>query len=332
MIARAVEVYRKYGLAPLAKTSSSYLHRWVDKPVMALANRRFSAKYGDGESVLERDWDNLLLYDACRYDEFMEVSPFSTAAVDRRVTVGSRTPEFLPRTFDGRTCHDIVYITANPQPLKYAFERNDNPFHAMVSLLDYWDGETQTVHPEEVYKATLEVESDYPDKRLIIHFLQPHAPFIGKTANELRERTGKTIGGLNPGREYTDIEPQSIDTTSYRRIFLSDDKVSIEEIRAAYRETLAIATNYVIGLAGKLDGKTAITSDHGELLGDRLHPFGARRWEHPEGIRSSELCFVPWVECPWDERKDVKAESPTQHDEIDQERVTDRLRSLGYMN
>jgi len=328
---QVVRVRRDQGLTESTKTTVRYICRSADDLVAAVTTRLFNILYGNGESVLDRDWDNLLLYDACRYDEFLKIAPVPNSDVRKRVTVGSQTPEFLRRTFDGKTCHDTEYVTANPQPLKYAVERDDTPFHAIISLLKYWDEETQPIHPEDVFEAVVSAAEDYPDKRLIVHFLQPHAPFLGETAGQIREQTGKTIGGLDPGREYTNVESQSIETTSYPGMLRSHPEVTISDIRDAYRETLAITTNYVFDLAEKLDGKSVITSDHGELLGERLHPLGIRRWEHPEGIRSSELCFVPWVEYPWDARKSIISEPPAQQSNINEQRVNNRLQSLGYI-
>lgn len=331
MLSRATEIYREEGGATLARKSIRFLHRNVDDLSTPVTNRYFDAQYSAGESVLEKDWDNLLLFDACRYDVFQQLCPFPESMVDRRVTVGSCTPEYLHRTFDGTTCHDIVYVTANPQPLKYIFERDEMPFHAMVSVLNQWDSETQTVEPPDVCEAARRAESRYPDKRLIVHFLQPHAPFIGPKAKWMRERLGKTIGGLNPGREYTGVDAKQIETTSYQGMLQSSDDVTIEDIRTAYRETLAICMKYIVNLTGALEGKTAISSDHGELLGESTHRLGCRHWEHPRGVRARELCVVPWVECPTDERKSVRADPPKEV-VADHENVENRLHALGYVS
>ena len=331
MIRRAQQIASEHGMLALAKASLPFVHEKVDDLSLPLTNRYFDARYGQGESVLERDWDNLLLYDACRYDEFLRVCPFPTDAVERRVTLGSRTSQFLRRTFDGRTCHDVVYVTANAQTLRYDQERKDDPFHAIVSVVEEWDEETQTVPPGAVYEAALRAEEEYPSKRLVVHFLQPHAPFLGPTAEGSRERTGRTVKGLDPGREYTDIETQDIETTSYTDILRYDPELTVEDIRQAYRETLALATKYVVGLAGRLEGKTVVSSDHGELLGDRVHPLGCRRWEHPGNVRSSELCTCPWVELPATERKQTRPDPPVVGDVVAPEVVDHRLQSLGYL-
>ncbi len=92
MIQRAVEIYRNRGGGALVKKSASHCrrmaahyHRLLDDKSIILTNQHFDLKYGKGESIIELDWDNLLLYDACRYDEFNRVAPISEDIVERRV-------------------------------------------------------------------------------------------------------------------------------------------------------------------------------------------------------------------------------------------------------
>ena len=207
--------------------------------------------------------------------------------------------------------------------------KSGSKFHSTISVLDKWDSETQTVLPADVKKEAISAEKNNPNKRLIIHFLQPHAPFIGDTAKEIRNKTGKTIGGLNPGREYTNVESQNINTTSYRDM-LELDYVSEDEIVTAYRESLAEVLSHVGELIIELEGKTVITADHGELLGEKPNLFSPIHWEHPSGYRSEELCKVPWIEFDSDGRKEIIDEAPAESSEFDQREVNERLRSLGY--
>lgn len=325
ILSRTLSTYRDEGTITFSQKMISFVYQRTPQTIY---NQYWNARYGSGVSILENSWDNLLLLDAARYDEFVRVAPFDENSIDRRITLGSKTPEFLERTFNNMKLHDTVYITANPQPLKYQFESGTDIFHDMISLLDEWDPETQTIKPEIVREAALEASESYPTKRLLIHFLQPHAPFLGPTAAAIRHRTGKTIGGLNPGREYTDAESKDIQTASYRDIL--NEGVDRKEIRTAYRETLALVIQECEQLVNDLSGKTVITSDHGELLGERVLPFGSQRWEHPRGVRTAELCVVPWIEFDNGSRKQVKAEPPKGHEPTNEEIVENRLRSLGY--
>jgi hypothetical protein len=221
-------------------------------------------------------------------------------------------------------------VTANPQTLKFHFEFEDycNVFYDTISLLEEWDKETQTIKPDKVRQAAVEAANNYPNKRLLIHFLQPHAPFLGSTAESIRRRTGKTIGGLDPGREYTNMDSKEIKTASYRDIL--KEGIERDEVRTAYRETLECVIEECQLLEKSLPGKTALTSDHGELLGERLYPFGPRQWEHPGNIRTEELCVVPYMEFSYEHRKEVRIEPPVEDESVNEDIVDRRLRSLGY--
>ncbi|WP_094528073.1 hypothetical protein [Halorubrum sp. Ea8] len=86
---------------------------------------------GEGEArITDADWDHLMLLDACRYDQFQRLHTFS-GEVEPRVSVGSATPEFLDRTFEGETCFDTVYVTANPM---YRHVGLDQVFHAVINV------------------------------------------------------------------------------------------------------------------------------------------------------------------------------------------------------
>lgn len=296
----------------------------------------FNRKYGTGESILEFDWDNLILLDSCRYDEFIRLTSLQENKIDRRVTLASRTSNFLQKTFSDQHLHDTVYITANPQVIKFERERpNTTPtFHRVISLLDRWDGKKQTILPSEVTKVAIRTEKEHPNKRLIIHYLQPHAPFIGKKATEIRERTGKTIGGLSTDEETTNPDLSNI---PYEENMLKNNDYYFDhnDLITAYRESLAIVLEEAIDLANELSGKTALTADHGELLGEYIHPLGKwaplgnRWWSHPGRVRAKQLCIVPWAEFETDTRKEITTDPP-EDTNYDTKEISEKLHALGY--
>jgi hypothetical protein len=55
----------------------------------------------DGINVLEEDWDNLVILDACRYDLFKQVNDIS-GDLQKRQSQASMTAEFLNRNFAGK--------------------------------------------------------------------------------------------------------------------------------------------------------------------------------------------------------------------------------------
>ncbi|ELZ23103.1 hypothetical protein C475_15679, partial [Halosimplex carlsbadense 2-9-1] len=87
-------------------------------------------------------------------------------------------------------------------------------------------------------------------------------------------------------------------------------------------------------LLGELSGKTVVTSDHGNMLGERARPIPIREWGHPDGVYTPELVTVPWLEYESGPRREVVAEAPVDEtesgDAVEDDVVAERLRNLGY--
>ena len=138
-----------------------------------IINKYWERKYPRKKivSVMEEDWDNLIILDACRYDTFKEVY----GECDYRYSKGSSTIEFLRKNFFGMRFLNTVYVTANP-----FVNRFSQSFYKVISVWkDGWNYDLGTVLPDVMVEYALEAENQYPDKRLIIHFIQPHYPYIG---------------------------------------------------------------------------------------------------------------------------------------------------------
>jgi phosphopantothenate synthetase len=76
-------------------------------------------------------------------------------------------------------------------------------------------------------------------------------------------------------------------------------------------------------------GKTVITADHGEFLGDCERPISVRTYRHPEGVYVEGLVKVPWHIYEDGDRTGIVAERPSEGaDEFEQ--VEQNLKDLGY--
>ena len=64
----------------------------------------FLLKYGRGKDVVDADWDNLIILDAYRYDDFESVNNLD-GELQQIVSKGSDSPMFMEKTFSGRTLH-----------------------------------------------------------------------------------------------------------------------------------------------------------------------------------------------------------------------------------
>jgi len=272
---------------------------------------------------MEEDWDNIIILDACRYDLFNSVNTLD-GRLDYRISPASATPEFLTQNFDGEQYHDTVYVTANPM---YRTLGLDHVFHDIVDVWeDHWDDKQQTVMPEAIAEATAAAYERYPNKRIISHFMQPHYPFIGDLANKLGEHSGYEFAY----REVTEGEASRDNPTVWER--LEAGEVSRELVWDAYAENLAVALPHVKTLLELFDERTVITSDHGNLLGEKPHPLAAPEYGHSRGLRHEHLCKVPWLVVTGEERKDVVEEEPTEQMPDPSGEVADRLADLGYVD
>lgn len=287
-----------------------------------LQRLKFDFKFsGKATNVMEKDWDNLLLLDACRYDYFERQNDLP-GDLDAVLSHGGQSWEFMEGNFVGEQLHDTVYVTANPHTGKLG----DNVFHAVEPLyLNAWSKEHETVLPQDVAEAGIKAQDKYPNKRLIVHFMQPHRPYLGDTAEQLQQEHG--ISGFNRELAYNNKtrEGPSFSTLIERGV------ISIERTKKAYSETLDIVLAWVADLLNTLSGKSVVSADHGELLGERIIPFGKPKFGHShEYIRNKTLYQVPWLEIPFEERRRIKADEPIGSESGAPDTVKERLHSLGY--
>jgi len=271
----------------------------------------------NGVRWMDEDWDVLIVLDACRYDLFDEVADLP-GTLNQRESVECATAQVLREQWNQKTHHDTVYVTA--MPVLYNGQRdqliNRDPiqteFHAQIDVWkeNGWDDEFRTVLPEVMVDHALQAAEEYPNKQLIVHFSQPHCPFIGQT-----------------GQEY--YEPD-------KRAFWSDvmdGRVDLSHINKAYRENLEAVLPAVYKLMVEIEGKHVVTADHGQALGERAFPIPMKEWGHPPGIYIDEIINVPWLEYYNRNRRKITETQPTKKvGNIDEDVVRDRLADLGYMN
>jgi hypothetical protein len=114
--------------------------------------------------------------------------------------------------------------------------------------------------------------------------------------------------------------------TTYR-----ESDVTREQMWEAYLDNLHLVLEEVRTLFEELTGKIVVSSDHGELLGDREAPIPIRRYGHPRGIYVEELVKVPWLVYRNGPRPEIVAETPEQSVSYDEDEIDERLRDLGYV-
>lgn len=215
----------------------------------------------EAEGIYEKEWDNLIILDACRYDSYVE----KVGEVDSRITLGSNSRDFMEKNFSNRDCSDTVYVSGNAHTQPEVFREitgkwPSEVFHEIFQthINDWKDGEGP-----DTYAAVRDAKTArklFPEKKLIVHLMKPHMPFIARE------------------------EDKEVTWDKVRK-----GEVSPERAIGAYERNLDwVLDGPLPELLEFFDGRTVITADHGHLLGEN------NRWGHPGGRNEVPLRKVPW--------------------------------------
>lgn len=209
--------------------------------------------YDEAIDVPEESWDNLIVLDGCRADAFERVVDVDRFDEYRTVvSAGSHSSEWTRQNFTGREFGDMVYVSANPHTSKLA----GDCFHNLNEMwkTDY-DESAGTVLPSTMVDAIRDAVAEYPNKRVVGHFMQPHGPMIGSDVSESEEK---------------------------------------ERYWEAYDQNLEHVMEEVDDLVDDIPGRTVVSADHGQIapstVGDIVGLSG-----HKPGLRNPGLVCVPWA-------------------------------------
>ncbi|MFC5971143.1 hypothetical protein ACFPYI_07335 [Halomarina salina] len=247
--------------------------------------------------ILDEDWDSLFVLDGCRADLFREVADVSRFDEYTEVNSGaSATKEWVGQQFYGRAHSDTIYVNGNAVV-------SENVTGAFREFIDVWrdayDEERRLIPAEPVAEAARHAREEHPDARLIVHFCQPHYPFL--SAPELQ------FDGSDGG-------PSNVWQA------LRQGKAALDDVWEAYAENLRYVLEVAEPLAEEFGERTVLTADHGNLVGERIYPVPLRQWGHPPGLRHPNLTTVPWAV--------VDGERTTKQS-VDAD-VNEQLSALGY--
>ncbi len=252
--------------------SFMYAFLWV---ATSLFNRKYSRR--KAIRIMEEDWDHLIVLDACRYDMFREIVDENAGYA---ISGGCNTKEWMIWNFK-RIYRDVVCIAGNPHLAGINLEKTLGhiPFHKVYEVWDYgWDDSLKTVSSRAVTESAIKAVGKFPDKRLLIHYFQPHHPFIAdKYLLEKDEGTWKTMDELLWGDAKLTVWD-----------YAQKGQIPIERVWKAYKDNLRLVMKEVRELLEHLDGKVIITADHGNHVGE-YWIYG-----HRYGVRTEQLVKVPW--------------------------------------
>jgi len=322
--------------------------------------------------------------------------------LSKRKSIGSSTLEWRDKSFT-KYYPDIVYISANPYinsfaPLK-GFSANEHFCKVYDLWHENWDSRKQTVLPEVTTKRAIEIIRSEPGKRVIIHYMQPHEPYLGDDfeklvyhaplgalietiveASRLRlkvynapvrtliKRFVNKANGVQVKSSFREKLILTLEALSYkmglrnrfslRRLrvlkklmtFLNMRPMSQgdaiirkfgkQRLREAYEKNLNIVLKHAAELVDALTGKVVITSDHGEMLGEKGH------YSHWPGSSNKFLLDIPWLVIDRGKKtserigKNMDGQQKTEltkpvsdrPDEADIQEIREKLKSLGYID
>lgn len=228
----------------------------------------------------EGNWNNLIILDACRYDYFeRDYTEFLNGSLTKVLSPASCTINWLKTAWPG--VYDVTYVSSWPGVNSKGVPRHGyNAAHHFTEIIDVWDlgwsEELGTVPPWVVNRWVL----NFTDRQdLIVHYMQPHQPYIGETKIT-----------------FPNVEPGFSRTSKRIRKRIIAGEINFDLLKRAYRDNLRLVLKWVTALIPHLNGKTVVTADHGELLDVY---YGRKRKPgpiHPCKSKDPLLRHVPWLE------------------------------------
>lgn len=216
----------------------------------------------------QMDWDTLIVLDACRFDYFEQnYSNYFSGCLKKVCSPASWTYTWMDTMLydmsdvTAYSCHPAI----NSMNIKRAnFNCGRAKFKRIVDVWDAgYDKELKAMIPSALNKAVLQ---DIKDEKFtgknLLWYSQPHYPFIS--------------------------QPLMYGSDTWLRIEAGE--IESKVVQEAYQNNLRLVLHHVSELIPHLKGKTIITADHGELLGEN------GRFGHPRHLVLRELREVPWFE------------------------------------
>lgn len=274
----------------------------INRKYYSMTNK--SSYFDKGINIFDEDWDIMIILDACRYDKFKKLNDLR-GDLEYRYSKASMTHEWVYANFEDKSLDDVVYVFANGVFSKF----EDNINTSIFKTIPVWKERTkdEEVSMEKTTEMGIQANEEYPNKRLLIHYIPPHIPYIGSKAEDLNQE----VVGI--------------------REIVHENDLDKRELHELYEQNVDLVINEVSELITELSGKTVITSDHGEMLGERQHPVPARGYGHPSGVYTPELVKIPWFVVEYEERRQISSSKPIHEEgKSIKGNLQDHLKALGY--
>ncbi len=224
--------------------------------------------------IYNSDWKHLIILDDCRYDVFESVDIGIEGELIPVKSPASESKEWINAVLSHKDFSDTILVTGNPNCADLREVLNFH--HIRDSFLHDWIEFPGTTDPKLLTDNALRLTKAKPEYRMILWYMQPHAPFI-KLNNKLKPHTQRVGWGRNQKG------------CSYWIDALSNGVITKEEVIEMFVDNLKWTLPHIQRFIEETSGKVIITSDHGEMLGEEKGVYG-----HPGGFNHPAVKTVPW--------------------------------------
>lgn len=203
------------------------------------------------------EWNTLCILDACRYDYFKKYNKLRGRLRECR-SRGHHTWVWTQENFPD--WYDWTYFSAHPyigDKVRAQSWNAPQHFSKIVPIWRFgWDERLGTVKPDVVGETV----KNTPYKKAVVHYVQPHGPWIGYPNR-----------WLNPWT-LMDVQKHQVMGDWVAVAKKPDPKF----FRKCYRDNLKLVLKSVEKYLPYFKPPVVITADHGELLGEKgLYLHGA---------------------------------------------------------
>lgn len=271
-----------------------------------------------GRPIYEPDWDVLVILDACRADLVEDVADEYAfiSDVGRFRSRGSNTTSWMERNFTADYADEMArtaYITGNPFSRRLDAEQ----FAVLDGVWEYgWDADLATIPAGPITDRAIDTwrhRDDHDAERMIVHYMQPHNPFVTQPGFGHIRRSPEAFGSGGQ-RESGDLWKNAGYT------------IPREHLWQAFRANLRHVLDSVEILIENMDAeRVVISADHGNALGE----FGM--WGHPIDVLLPCIRNVPWVETSATDEHTHEPVLERGEESTDEQTVDNRLSALGYV-
>lgn len=293
----------------LHQNFSEYGWRGIAQYFYEVAFGRFARR--NSSNVYNRDWDVLVLLDCARQDMIHDIKNdwHFIDKVGEHITPGTSSANWMRHTFTDKYKNEMaetVHITGNPNSDKWL---KSSDFSRLEEVWrENWDQDYDTVLPRPITDRAIALHRRIDPKRMIVHYMQPHPPFVPYSGVDSAEVTA-------PDHNMSGRSVEELAEEGYSRDELYDFHVN--NLRYVLDDVDLLLSNINAD-------RVVISADHGQALGE------GGKWGHPGASTLDCLRKVPWVVTSASDSEQYQPDLGNQQQTYINQSTEEKLFSLGY--